>query len=245
MRRAWWTPLSSWSGEPLLSHLDRHPAAGIREALPSSTASAWAQRVCAAQQVWVDDFGGEQHALGRAFYTHLETGRAAAYFDGAKDSDAVVERVVPGLQATTLGLLSRLIGGTVRRRYGFCGPGVHIFPASGKVARRGGVFHFDLEGLTPAQRAERPRALSFVWMLQPPVTRGGLTLFPRQWRGTNWPMDRTPKTSSTTTTSRAGDALLFSSYRLHRIQAFGGAVPRISITCHCVEVDRDVWDCWF
>jgi hypothetical protein len=245
MRRVLWRDAARWDDTPLLPALRRHPAVGLRGALDAATAAAWAAAVVAADVNLVDDFGGEQRALGRAFYTHLETGRARAYFADARGSDAVVQRVLPGMQERTLALLSRLLGGVVRRRHGFCGPGVHVFPAGEKVARVGGVTHYDLEGLTAHHLAERPRAVSFVWMLQPPTTRGGLGLYPRVFRGDNWPLERAPPRGGTTTRSRAGDALLFSSFRLHRIEGFGGSRPRVSITCHAVEVDGDVWEAWF
>ncbi|MDP2340301.1 MAG: hypothetical protein Q8O67_05035 [Deltaproteobacteria bacterium] len=217
----------------------------MRTVLDKEVARDWARRVIEADAVLVDDFGGEQRALGRAFYTHVGSDRAPQYFGDARRSDDVVEGVLPGMQAFTRGLLARLLGGVVRQRHGFCGPGVHVFPAGEKVAERGGVFHFDLEGLTDVHFQSDARAVSFVVMLQPGKKRGGLTLFSRRYRGENWPMDEEPKGPQTTTTARAGDALLFSSLRLHRINGFSGEHARISITCHAVEVDDDVWDCWF
>lgn len=242
MRRTLWVSELDVEGTPLVDKLPKHAAVGVRAALAKDVARDLAARVLAADADLVDDFGGEQRALGRAFYTHLD-GRAAAYFKG--DSDDVVERVVPGMQAMTMDLLARLLGGVVRRRHGFCGPGVHVFPAGEKVADRGGVFHYDLEGLTAWDLERGARAVSFVVMLQPPLTRGGLSLYAKTFRGQGWDMDRVPGCASTTTTSRAGDALLFSSLRLHRINGFGGDRDRVSITCHAVEVDDDVWDCWF
>ena len=42
-----------------------------------------------------------------------------------------------------------------------------------------------------------------------------------------------------------GDLAVFSSYRLHRIEPFGGAADRVSLTVHGVEVDPGVWETWF
>ncbi len=244
MRRARWVDSGRIDGgSALVDVLGRHPALAVRQVLAPELARSWAQTVIAAEAKLVDDFGGEQRALGRAFYTHLENGRTPQYFGGR--SDDVVEGVLPGMQAFTRGLLARLLGGVVRQRHGFCGPGVHVFPVGEKVARRGGVFHYDLEGLTDIDIAGGARAVSFVIMLQPAQHRGGLTLYSRQYRGEGWPMDQEPRGPKTTTTARAGDAILFSSYRLHRINGFAGFDARISITCHAVEVDKDVWDCWF
>jgi hypothetical protein len=230
---------------PVLSLLRTHAGVGVRAAWSCDEAARAAARVLAARDDLVEDFGGEQLCLGRAFYTHLESGRASTYFREAAASDARVERVLPGMQQTTLGLLATLLGGSVRRRHGFCGPGVHVFPAGEKVAREGGVVHADLEGLTTSDVARGARAVSFVWMLAPPATRGWLTLFARRTSRRDWPIERAPACPSTTTRSRAGDALLFDSRRLHRIEGFGGTQPRVSITCHAVEVDRDAWVAWF
>jgi len=246
MRPTWWTDsFDDASGQPLAVRLERHAAVGVRAAMTAAEAAALAARVLAADDDLGDDFGGEQRSLGRPWYTHMETGRAAEYFRDAVASDARVERVIPGVQDRTLAVLGRVVGGIVRRRHGFCGPGVHVFPPGEKVARRGGVFHYDLEGLTPTWRYALPRAVSLVWMLQPPVSGGGLSLFNKVYDGENWPMDEDPRVRRTTTRMRAGDALVFSSYRLHRINGFRGGQARVSVTCHAVEVDRGVWDAWF
>jgi hypothetical protein len=208
-------------------------------------AARHARAVLDAEDDLGDDFGGEQRSLGRPWYTHMESGRAAEYFRDAAASDARVDRVAPGLQQGMLDLLARVVGGVVRRRHGFCGPGVHVFPPGEKVARRGGVFHYDLEGLTPVWRATLPPALSAVWMLQPARRRGGLTLFNKRFRGANWPMDEDPQVQRTTTLMRAGDLLVFSSYRLHRINGFSGDDARVSATCHAVMVDDGYWEAWF
>ena len=162
---------------PLLSRLDSSAAVVVHGAAGASEAGELASRVLAARESWTSDFGGEQFTLGRAFYTHLETGRAKEYFDKARESDALVEAVLPGIQARSLSLLGRMLGGVVLRRPGFCGPGVHVFPAGGKVAREGGVVHFDIEGLTQHQKVHAQRTVSFVWMLGPALRGGGLRLW--------------------------------------------------------------------
>ncbi len=193
----------------------------------------------------VEDFGGEQLCLGRAFYTHLETGAARRYFQDAAASDALVEATVPGLQQDVLALLARMTGGVVRRRHGFCGPGVHVFPAGEKVARAGGVVHFDVEGVAAHDLDRRARALSLVIALQPPRSRGGLKLWDARYRGSEAPTARQLARPATTTLYRAGDALLFSSFSLHQIRPFPGDLDRVSATLHAVEVDDGVWDAWF
>ncbi len=52
-----------------------------------------------ARDRWTADFGGAQFSLGRPFYRHLETGRAAEYFAHCAASDALVEAVLPGTQS--------------------------------------------------------------------------------------------------------------------------------------------------
>ena len=232
-------------GPPLLSRLDGHLAVRLRTALTAEEAGELASRVLAARDRWTPDFGGEQFALGRAFYTHLETGRTKEYFGGAAASDALVEAVVPGVSARTLALLKRLLGGEVRRRPGFCGPGIHVFPAGGKVAREGGVVHFDLEGLTDHQKALGHRAVTLVWMLQPALFGGGLRLWDALFAGRPDSEIDPPARAHLTLRSDAGDAVLIDSRRLHQIRPFRGKRDRVSITVHGVEVDRGVWEAWF
>jgi hypothetical protein len=230
---------------PLGQGLEGCPAVLLRAAAPAAEARALAARVLAARDHWTSDFGGEQFALGRAFYTHLETGRTKGYFAEAAASDAIVEAVLPGAQQRTLDVLARLIGGQVRRRPGFCGPGVHVFPAGGNVARKGGVVHYDLEGLTDHQKARRHRAVTLVWMLQPARWGGGLKLWDRLFDGRPDTEVDPGDDAHVTVRSRAGDAVLIDSWRLHQIRPFRGPADRVSITVHAVEVDRGVWEAWF
>lgn len=221
-------------------------ALGLRGALGELAARRRTAEVRRARTAWTSDFGGEQFALGRAFYTHLETGLASTYFAEAAASDARVERALPGMQAETLALLASLTGALVRRRPGFAGPGVHVFPAGEKVATEGGVVHFDLEGLTEHHVESGARAFTLVLMLQPPDDGGGLRLWDLVFDGTPDTDVDVEGVASTTLRSRAGDALLLDSRRLHQIQPFTGRRDRISITAHVVEVDRDrCWEAWF
>lgn len=236
---------AGWGEEPLLPRLADGPAVVIRGALSKTEAVELASRVHAARDRWTLDFGGEQFALGRAFYTHLETGRSKEYFASAATSDALVESVLPGVAARTLALLARLLGGEVRRRHGFCGPGVHVFPAGGKVAREGGVVHFDLEGLTEHQKRLGHRAVTLVWTLQPAVRGGGLRLWDALFDGRPDSEIDPDGHDHVTVRSEAGDAVLIDSRRLHQIRPFRGDQHRIAITVHGVEIDRGVWEAWF
>ncbi len=234
------------SGEPPLRDQCAASAGVLLSAvMPVSEAADCAARVLDAQAKWTSDFGGEQFALGRAFYTHLETGRVKEYFAHARASDALVESVLPGIQEKTFGLLARMLGGSVRKREGFCGPGVHVFPAGGKVAREGGVVHFDLEGLSEYQKAARSPAVSLVWMLQPGVWGGGLRLFDVLFDGCPDSEIEPGDYGFLTVRSEAGDALLFDSLRLHQIRPFRGTRGRISITVHAAWVDQGAWEAWF
>ena len=238
----------SWregGGPPLASRLDSHAAVVVRGAAAAAEAEELASRVLAARESWTSDFGGEQFTLGRAFYTHLETGRARVYFENARAADALVESVLPGLQARSLDLLGRMLGGEVLRRAGFCGPGVHVFPAGGKVAREGGVVHFDLEGLTAHQKVHEQRTVSFVWMLRPALRGGGLRLWDALFDGRPDSEIEPDDHARVTVRTEAGDAVLFDGRRLHQICPFQGGGDRVSLTAHAVEVDRGAWEAWF
>jgi hypothetical protein len=143
-------------------------------------------------------------------------------------------------------ILGELVGAPVARRRGWCGPGLHIFPAGDWLASNGDV-HFDTEGLLEDDLAARVPALSAIVMLQPPERGGGL----RVW---DTPFDeRAPAPeellakrdiASATVAYAAGDLVVLDSYRLHQIQPFEGARDRVSITAHLILRDG-VWQSWF
>lgn len=205
----------------------------------------WVDGTYAAREVWTSDFGGEQYCLGRAFYTHLEEGKSAAYFANATASDALVEAHVPGLQAAMIELAARVVGGKVVRRRGWCGPGVHVFPPSGPVAARGGVRHFDTEGLAGRHIERGLPAITLVAMLQATETDGGLRVWDVRYEGRDHPTADEIASPNTVVSSRTGDVVVIDSYRLHQIQPFGGSRERISATVHAARVDADVWASWF
>jgi hypothetical protein len=215
-------------------------------AVPADLCARWARGVLAARDAWTADFGGEQFSLGRAFYTHLETDRSEEYFADARASDARVEKHVPGLQETLRALVAEAVGGKVVQREGWCGAGVHVFPAGSPVANEGGVVHFDTEGLADEHIAQRAPALSVVAMIQPPLRGGGLRLWPALYDGRDHPDDATLEAGGDGTVEyRAGDLVVFDSYRCHQIQPFEGNIDRISATLHVAEIDQGLWEAWF
>lgn len=230
---------------PQISNLSTHAAVVIRSVISLSICKEWVDRIYKAKRSWTSDFQGEQFSLGRAFYTHLESDRDGEYFAGSTQSDALVERTLPGMQARVRSVLASLVGGVLRQRFGFCGPGVHIFRTGGKVARDGGVVHFDVEGLTPHQIQRRKRAVSLVIMLQAPERGGGLRLWNVTYNGSEFPSDSQLASPCQTVRYQVGDALFTNSLTLHQIRPFWGKRDRISITVHAVEVDTNVWECWF
>jgi hypothetical protein len=228
------------------AELASHGVVVVRGALDPAACGRWTEAVLAARAEWTRDFDGEQFSLGRAFYTHLETDRAGRYFEDAAASDARVERHAVGLQAVMRALLASVTGGRVAGRPGWCGAGVHVFPAGGVLAERGGVVHFDTEGLAEPHVARRGRALSLVAMLQRPERGGGLRVWPALYAGRDEVDEAVLRQGGDTTLLlRAGDAVAFDSYRLHQIQPFEGSLDRISATLHGAEIDRDLWESWF
>lgn len=217
----------------------------VRGAIDPAQCARWAAAVSAARASWTSDFGGEQYALGRAFYTHFETDRSADYFRDAAASDARVQEIVPGMQDALRAIVAGITGARVLQRRSWCGPGVHVFPAGEKVARAGGVVHFDVEGLGRHHLAARKPALSLVVMLQPPTARGGLRLWDVTYRGDEHPTDVEIEQHNEIIEYAVGDALVFDSYRLHQIQPFDGDRDRISATLHGAEVSRGVFETWF
>lgn len=205
----------------------------------------WVRGVYDGRDEWTEDFGGEQFCLGRAFYTHLEEDRSDDYFADPDASDAVVERWAPGLQSAMRALVVRVTNGRVVQRRGWCGPGVHVFPPGEPVAERGGVCHYDTEGLTEEHVARRRAAITIVAMFQPPATGGGLKVWDVEFCGSDHATDAELAAPSELFTYAAGDVLVIDSYRLHQIQPFGGDRERISATIHAAEIDPGLWETWF
>ena len=212
--------------------------------LPVTTSAAWAASVTAAEADWTSAFDGEQFSLGRAFYTHLEEDESAAYFADPAASDACVERWLPGMQTWLLALVGRLVGGRALPRRGWCGPGVHVFPDDAPVAERGGIHHYDTEGLPAKHLAGRLPAITVVVMFQPPVSGGGLAVWNVTYAGEDHPTSEELARPQRVITYSAGDVVLIDSYRLHQIQPFVGG-PRISATVHAAALDHVTWECWF
>jgi len=206
----------------------------------------WVAGTYAARDAWTHDFGGEQYALGRAFYTHYEEGRSAAYFEGTAASDARVEEAAPGLQAAMRDLAATVLGARVVPRRGWCGPGVHVFPPGGPVATRGGVVHFDTEGLAARHVERGGPAITLVAMLQPAEgDDGGLAVWAVRHRGHDHPTAEELAAPREVVSYRTGDVVLIDSYRLHQIQPFSGDRDRISATVHAAETSPGMWECWF
>ncbi len=215
-------------------------------ALTAAACARWSAGVYAARADWTPCFEGVQFTLGRAYYTHLEENRAGEYFAAARESDALVERALPALQARVRELLAELVGAPVAPRPGWCGPGVHIFPAGAWLSEHGGDVHFDTEGLREAERAARRPALSAIVMLQPPRRGGGLRVWDALWDGADDEEDvaAAARADSAVVDYAAGDLVVIDSYRLHQIQPFSGDRDRLSVTAHLVLADGG-WQAWF
>jgi hypothetical protein len=211
--------------------------------LGPSACARWVRAVYAARAEWTPCFEGVQFTLGRAYYTHLEEGREGEYFSRSVASDALVERTVPGLQDRVRTILARLVGPPVEPRPGWCGPGVHIFPAGEWLSRHGGDVHFDTEGLAGEDLEARRPALSVILMLQPPFRGGGLRVWEAEYDGQE-DVPAPEHSPSEVVDYAAGDLVVIDSHRLHQIQPFEGNRDRISITAHLVLREQG-WLCWF
>lgn len=222
-----------------LDRLQTAAAVRIRGWWSADQAAAAADAVQRATDAWVADFDGKQFAVGRAWYAHLETGRTGEYFAHAAEANATVERVLPGLQHDLRAGVGAITGGSVGQRARWAGAGVHVFPAGGVCAHDGGCVHFDHQGLTPGQRAARPEALSLVLCLQSPTSGGGLRL----WDVFYGEMEMA-RGEPVEVNSEPGDLVVFSSYRLHQIQPFGGDRARLTATVHAVRGPLE-WETWF
>jgi hypothetical protein len=242
-----WRAREAWEAggrAPLAPDLAGCLGAGVRGAVDPARCTEAALAAMNARADWTRDFAGEQFTLGRAFYTHLETDLSREYFAGAASADALVERHLPGFQDEMLDLFAALAGGAARRRHGFCGPGIHLFPPRRPVARRGGVIHADVEGLTPHQITRGTPALTLVVALRVPSRGGGLRLWEARSDEAEAFDEDEVGGAFADAAYQPGDALLFDSRRVHQILPFSGGY-RVTATAHGVAVDTRLWECWF
>jgi len=228
----------------VLRLLEEHLAIRCPGALTEERCASHVASVLGAREAWTRNFDGKQFTLGRAYYTHLEEDREDEYFAGAAASDAQVRRTTPGLQEHMLAAASALVGAPVTQRVGWCGPGVHVFPAGGEVARRGGEVHFDTEGLRAPQLERRVPAVTLVLMLQRPESGGGLRVWGSTYDGEDFPRKPDPRVEVTQIAYEVGELVVIDSYRLHQILPFRGELDRISATMH-VCLDGGAWEAWF
>jgi hypothetical protein len=236
--------LTSTHASPPHALLADHLAVHFEGALSRRECVGYARGVYAGRAAWVPNFDGVQFTLGRAWYVHLETDRADEYFAHAAEADASVERFVPGLADRLLALMQLFVGAPVRRREGYCGPGVHVFPAGAYVSHHGGDVHYDWEGLTDAQLEAHVPALSAILMLQPAAQGGGLRLWDKLHEGDQ--TDEEPGScESRVVTYGAGDLVFIDSYRLHQICESSGPLDRISMTAHAALDPEHGWEAWF
>jgi len=236
--------LRSGTAEPLSSLLEGHLAVVYRGAITREECEAFVDCVYEAREHWIENFGGASYTLGRAYYTDLEQDREASYFDLAEESNATVERVAPGLASRVYDLFGAAVGAWVEQREGWCGPGVHVFPPLGGVARDGGDIHYDIEGLLDAEVAVRAPAVTCVLMLQPAEFGGGLRVWDQIARGDERVQLPEPGVKSEIVHYAPGDLVVIDSYRLHQIMPFGGASERVSATAHAVWTGKR-WEVWF
>lgn len=214
----------------------------IHRTLERSRSDAWTERVLEASADHSIAFGS-QASLGIAWYTHLEEGRARAYFERAAESDACVRRHVPGFQHAFLDLVGRALGMALEARKGHAGPGIHVFAAHGPCARLGGEVHFDTEGLPPPYLKAHGPAYTAVLSLSAVSSGGGLRLWDLPYDGHEDPA--LAKLREPVVVAYApGDLVLFESYRLHQIEPFGGEAARVSATCHVARLAGQ-WVAWF
>lgn len=228
----------------LLADVARHFALRAPGFLSWNECHDWTNAVYRAREHWTPAFEGEQYSLGRAWYTHLEEDRSEDYFANARASDRLVEATLPGMQRRMIEAVAALTGGGAAQRAEWCGPGVHVFPNGEVVARRGGVVHFDTEGLTDEHIRERRPALSLLVMLHAPQRGGGIALWDVRYSGADEATADELEMPSTIVEYGVGELCVFDSYRLHQIQPFGGRRDRISVTAHAAEVEPGSWEVW-
>lgn len=228
---------------PTHARLAEHLGVRYQGVLSRRECVGYVRGVYAGRAAWVPNFDGVQFTLGRAWYVHLETDREREYFAHAAQADASVDRFVPGLAGRMLAMMSEFLGAPLARREGWCGPGVHVFPAGAWVSSHGGDVHFDHEGLPDDLLAAHADAISAILMLQPAAQGGGLRVWDKLYEDCD--TEEAPGSAQSEVIAYgAGDLVFIDSYRLHQIEPSSGPLDRISMTAHAAW-NGSGWEAWF
>ena len=240
------------AGDTFESLIEGHAAVCFRKLIPPAEIEKMIKGFYAAKEVWSEGFGGQQYALGDAWYHYAEEGiDFEEYGSKAEQSRANVEKFVPGLEGNLLGFLSPLARpGTLSIREGWAGPGFMMFPAGGFVANKGGSIHFDTDAFSDEELYETDLVMfSLICMIQKPERGGNLTVW-------NKPFDKTqerfqsynPATQGAAESYhieyQPGDLWMIRGMNAHQIGAFEGKTDRICLTFH-VYKEGDDWFMWF
>ena len=222
----------------------RHQAAlHVRGAVSEKQATTWAKAVLEAEEHWLREFKGQMYTLGRAWYAHVESGKAKAYKQGALASNQLVDSVVPGLSSAMRSCLTQALKRKVVQRKNWCGAGVHVFTPKQNSA---GAIHYDVEGDEEAEESADVPLASGVLMLQPPERGGELRLWGRLYdpKDGRQSLGRAPNVDYVEVKYEPGDFVVFNSYRLHQIRAHRGNKARVSATLHAIRRGGR-WESWF
>src|SRR5437762_1287930 len=104
--------------------------------------------------------------------------------------------------------------GALRDGRGALGAGVRAWLGPGEVARRGGVVHFDTEGLAARHVERRAPALTAVAMIQPAARGGGLRLWDVTYGGRDHATSDERARPKLDVEYAVGDVIVIDSYRL-------------------------------
>jgi hypothetical protein len=234
------------------SLIEGHAAVCFKDFIPQANIAPMVKAMYAAKDVWSEGMGGEQFALGDAWYHYAEEGvDFEEYGSQAKQSRANVEKYVPGLEKRVIDFLSPLArAGTLDVREGWAGPGIMLFPAGAYVSNNGGSIHFDTDAFTDEELADPNLTMfSFVCMLQKPERGGNLTIWNKHFdrRGERF-QTYDPKTQgeveSCLVDYQPGQLWMLRGMNAHQIGSFSGATDRICLTFHIFKEGAD-WRMWF
>lgn len=240
------------NGAGFESLITGHAAVCFKEMFSQGEVAAMVKAMYASKEAWSEGFGGEQFALGDAWYHYAEQEiDFEEYAAKAEQSRANVEKYIPGLEKRVIDFLSPLARpGTLEVREGWAGPGLMLFPTGAHVSRNGGSIHYDTDAFTDEELADPGLSMfSFVCMLQKPERGGNLTIwnkyFDRQGhRFQAYDPATHGKVDSYVVDYTPGDLWMLRGMNAHQIGSFSGSVDRIALTFHIYKDGYD-WRMWF
>jgi len=238
--------LPEWLGKGVAEVFSNRLGLLIRDYWDEEARSRLVATTLANRDKWLQ-FGGKLNysALGNALYGFRANQDIDEYHASARQSDQMMATLFPDLERSMVDPFQNLVApAAVRKRKGFCGPGIVIQNEASEHYP-----HFDVnEGLGEVYHRFPMGEILFtmVGMLQKPPGGGRLFLWDQTYEPTKDYLQQVKVDASQPDFELdypEGSLAILNGMKLHEIEASRG--QRITVNCHFMRRADDTWSYWF